>query len=386
MRELTYYQMLVSPKIGGAANVALAVGEYVKRTGSGRSRVLAPREGVAQLVAQERGLSCDRYDLDRLLQGSRLAVAIESMMLLRKTAFSSGIFHVHSPVIFGATRLFRQLSGLKSVLHIHLDFEANDLRWALILPPELTIVCAEFMRPAVLKALGDAGHQNCAVRVIRNAVDLDRFEFRDKALAKKNIGANEFLPLAMIIANISPHKGQMTCIRAVAELRRRGLRVQLWVVGECREQSSSYGNDLRAACADYGVEDLVRFTGFRSDVEDLMRAADFVLLPSISEGLPLSILEAQASGAVVLAAPTAGIPEVVRDNKTGFLIEADDPGRYASTIERLVSDASKMCELRNAARRYVEEEHDLQRYCGQVVAEYEGLLNMRPVRQSSKVS
>jgi glycosyltransferase involved in cell wall biosynthesis len=288
--------------------------------------------------------------------------------------------------VFGATRLLRKLSGLKSVLHIHLDFQADDLRWALTRPPELTIVCAEFMRPAVLNSLGAAGHRNCRVRVIRNAVDLQRFGLFDKHLAKISIGANEKLPLAMIAANLSPHKGQITCIRAIAELKRRGRHVQLWVVGESRDSGRGYEKNLRAACAEFGVEELVHFTGFRNDVDALFRAADFVLLPSTSEGLPLSILEAQASGAIVLAAPTAGIPEVVFEDRTGYLVAADDPDGYADRIERLVGDVSKAREVRNASRRYVEAEHDLQRYCERVFAEYEGLLEARPGSERFGVS
>jgi glycosyltransferase involved in cell wall biosynthesis len=242
------------------------------------------------------------------------------------------------------------------------------------------------MRPTILSVLGESRLRECAVRVIRNAVDLERFGLFDKGAAKRDIGANEKLPLAMVVANLSPHKGQMTCIHAVAELKRRGRRVQLWVVGESREPGSGYESELRAACAELGVDELVFFTGFRRDVEALFRAADFVLLPSTSEGLPLSILEAQASGAVVLAAPTAGIPEVVFEDKTGYLIAADDVVGYASRIEQLLGDESKMCEIRDAARRYVESEHDLQKYCRRVVAEYEGLLEARSGSEKAAAS
>lgn len=374
MKEKTYYQMLVSPKIGGAAKVALAVGEFVQKTGAGRSRILVPRHGVALKAVQDLGLWSSEYNLDKLVRGNRAAVTIESVGLLRKTAFSAGVIHFHSPVVFGAARLFRKLSGLKSVLHIHLDFHADDLQWAFRRPPDLTIVCAEFMQNVVLSALAECGSRRGAVRVIRNAVDLERFCYRDKSAAKWSIGADGQLPLAMVVANLSPHKGQMTCIHAIATLKRRARRVQLWIVGESRDSRSSYEDELRAACVELGIADLVRFVGFRNDTEILFRAADFVLLPSISEGLPLSILEAQASGAVVLAAPTAGIPEVVFDGRTGFLVAADDPEGYACRIEQLIDDEVKACEMRISSRRYVEKEHDLQAYCGRVVAEYESLL------------
>ena len=65
---------------------------------------------------------------------------------------------------------------------------------------------------------------------------------------------------------------------------------------------------------------------------DLLRAADFFLLPSTHEGLPLSILEAQASGVPVLAAPTAGVPEVVTDGETGFLVPIRSSAALAEKI------------------------------------------------------
>jgi len=64
---------------------------------------------------------------------------------------------------------------------------------------------------------------------------------------------------------------------------------------------------LQALCSELGVADQIRFLGHREDIPDLLRAADILLLPSTNEGLPLSVLEAQATKVPVLAAPTAGI-------------------------------------------------------------------------------
>ena len=86
-----------------------------------------------------------------------------------------------------------------------------------------------------------------------------------------------------------------------------------------------------------GIADRIRFLGHREDVPDLLRAADIFLLPSTREGLPLSVLEAQATKVPVLAAPTAGVPEVITDGETGFLIPAEDAGGYAQHIESLLN-------------------------------------------------
>jgi glycosyltransferase involved in cell wall biosynthesis len=309
-----------------------------------------------------------------MLERNRLASSFESLRILRETAFTKGIMHVHSPAVFGAMRLFRKLAGLKTVLHIHLDFSAEELMWAYREPPDLTIVCAEFMRDAVESARQASGHARGMLSVIRNSVDLARFSQRGKSLARRELGVEESVPLALIVANLAPHKGQITCIRAIAELKRRGCIVRLWVVGECRDGGGKFEAELRALCEELGVEELVKFAGFRADTEILFRAADFALLPSTSEGLPLSILEAQASGAVVLAAPTAGIPEVIVENETGFLVPADDPVGYADRIQRMTGEHSQLLRIRESARRYVEREHDLDEFCKRVVLEYQKVL------------
>ena len=92
----------------------------------------------------------------------------------------------------------------------------------------------------------------------------------------------------------------------------------------------------------------VRLLGQRDDANVLLRAADFFLLPSTNEGLPLSILEAQATKVPVLAAPTAGIPEIVRDAETGFLIPATDAPGYAHRI-RVFARESRALPARRGA-------------------------------------
>jgi glycosyltransferase involved in cell wall biosynthesis len=99
-----------------------------------------------------------------------------------------------------------------------------------------------------------------------------------------------------------------------------------------------------------------------------------VLLPSTSEGLPLTILEAQAARAIVLAAPTAGIPEVIENARTGYLIAASDPAGYAAQVGALLRDANLMQGIAAAAHRHVCDHHDLKSYGDRVLGEYDRLL------------
>src|SRR5207249_10272590 len=108
------------------------------------------------------------------------------------------------------------------------------------------------------------------------------------------------------------------------------------LAGVERQSWGSYTTRLQTLCNDLGVVDRIHFLGQREDIPDLLRAADILILPSTNEGLPLSVLEAQATKVPVLAAPTAGIPEVIADGETGFLIAADDAAGYANRMEELL--------------------------------------------------
>lgn len=90
-----------------------------------------------------------------------------------------------------------------------------------------------------------------------------------------------------------------------------------------------------------GVENRVRFLGWRRDVPSLLQAMDLYVQPSLLEGFGLSVLEAMASGLPVLATRTGGLPEVVRDGKTGDLVPPGDARRLAEGIARLLSDPQR---------------------------------------------
>lgn len=111
---------------------------------------------------------------------------------------------------------------------------------------------------------------------------------------------------------------------------------------------------MEAEIAHRGVLEQVRLLGHRTDTLDLLQSADLLLLPSTNEGLPLSLLEAQACGVPVLAAPTSGIPEIVHDSVTGYLIEATDAALYAERIAEFYRDPAQR-ETSSASTRDGEE-------------------------------
>jgi len=209
---------------------------------------------------------------------------------------------------------------------------------------------------------------------VPNAVDVKRFSPSNKVLAKQKVGAPNGVPLVLMVANLAPHKGQETAILAAAILKEMKVRSHFWLAGIERGGKQEYTAHLYALCHRLKVADRVRFLGHREDVPELLRAADIFLLPSTAEGLPLSVLEAQATKVPVLAASTAGIPEVVTDRESGFLIPAEDALGYAHRIESLLRCPEISNRVTEQAYTRIIKQHNWSTYSEKVWTLYESLI------------
>jgi glycosyltransferase involved in cell wall biosynthesis len=155
------------------------------------------------------------------------------------------------------------------------------------------------------------------------------------------------------MSRLDPRKGVDRVIRAVATLP----NVRLAIAGAPALVPAN-GDRLREL-ADGLLGDRVRFLGERHDIAELLHAADVLVLASLQEGLPLSILEAQAAGTPVVAYPTAGIPEVITHEITGLLVDADDLVDLATSIERMAHDPQLRRDIGTRARVQVERDGDI---------------------------
>jgi glycosyltransferase involved in cell wall biosynthesis len=184
-----------------------------------------------------------------------------------------------------------------------------------------------------------------------------------------------------MLANLAPHKGQETAIRAVAILKQAGISLHCWLAGIERGGGTAYTARLESLISELGVDDRIQLLGQRDEPEVLLQAADFFLLPSTQEGLPLSVLEAQATRVPVLAAPTAGVPEVVTDAETGFLIAAGDAHGYARCIAALLENRDLYHRVAERAYLQATREFDWQTYCRTIFSLYRTLQNERESRR-----
>jgi glycosyltransferase involved in cell wall biosynthesis len=173
------------------------------------------------------------------------------------------------------------------------------------------------------------------VEVVRNGIDLAAFTGADfdRETVRREVGLDPDDFVLIQVARLDPIKDHLTGLRALARLAGRLDRARLVLVGDGPESAT-----VERAVHDLGLDRRVLRLGLRSDVPRLLKAADVVLLTSVSEGIPLTLIEGMAAGLPVVATRVGGIPEVVADGETGLLFPAGNAEALAEQVLRLAGD------------------------------------------------
>lgn len=156
------------------------------------------------------------------------------------------------------------------------------------------------------------------------------------------------------MSRLSPEKGLEHLLQAAALLRDRRVDVELKLVGDGPSRAT-----LEALTAELALGDRVTFAGevAHADVPSILAEFDIFAMPSTWEGFGVSALEASAMKLPVVASDIHGIPDVVVDRDTGFLVPAADPLALAAAIERLASSPALRRDMGEAGRTYVAREY-----------------------------
>lgn len=171
----------------------------------------------------------------------------------------------------------------------------------------------------------DEGVSASRIRICHNGVDLDQFR---PSASPSSPSPRDSLTIGVVCA-LRPEKDLATLIEAFAQLHRPGLR--LLIVG-----SGSTLPDLRSLAEARGLNGHCTFVPATGDVAEWLRAIDIFVLPSRSEALSNSLLEAMACGCCPVASRVGGNPELVCHGETGMLFEAGDAGQLCRVLETLL--------------------------------------------------
>jgi len=162
------------------------------------------------------------------------------------------------------------------------------------------------------------------------------------------VAVPETLPLIGVVGRLSIEKGHRYVLDALPRLLQQGLKVVLLLVGEGKERAV-----LQHHVQTLGIGDWVRFEGERADARSIIGGLDLMVLPSLTEGIPNVILEAFAYKTPVVATAVGGVPELVIDGETGWLVPPRDPHALAQAIREALSNPAEARRRADNAYRHL---------------------------------
>lgn len=174
-----------------------------------------------------------------------------------------------------------------------------------------------------------------------------------------------------IAGQIGPWKGHEDLLDALALLARDGVRVFLRIFGA---GNPDYVKELKARVAELDLNDQVEWCGVMSKQSDIYRDIDVCVQPSrFDEPFGMSALEAGAFGRPVIGSARGGLPEIIEQGVTGFIVEAQHPNQLAKAIRAFVGRPDLIKTMGEAARKRIQSEFSLERCVGQFIQVIEGL-------------
>lgn len=215
----------------------------------------------------------------------------------------------------------------------------------------------------VARALASHFHvRDSKVHTIENGVDVGLFDPAgvDRAELRQRLGYSRDHIVVGHVANFRRNKNHLFLLKGFHEFAKRYPEARLLLIGQGFEgdPESSTGEILQyvAAC---GLSAQVQVMGYRSDIEDLLHAMDIFCMVSYREGLPLSVMEAMASGLPIVGTNVEGIRDVVTHDVNGILVEVDDVSGLVATLEKLAADPVRRRHMGDASRRLARENYDI---------------------------
>ena len=208
--------------------------------------------------------------------------------------------------------------------------------------------------------------------VIRLGIELDRRVGHDEAARRETrrvlgLAGDPFV--VGWVGRMTAVKQTDLVVRVLKHLVDRAVDARLLLVGDGpdRDGLERYAHDL-------GVVKRCLFLGYQEDVARYYNAIDALLLPSVNEGTPVSVIESLAAERPAVATRVGGIPDVIRDGVDGFLVDSNDAGALAERLAELASDPERRAEMGAAGRERVLGRYAVDRLVDDMDALYRGLL------------
>ncbi len=213
------------------------------------------------------------------------------------------------------------------------------------------------------------------IRLIPRSVDLDKFKFTEPSKKRKkdefNVG---------IIGRVTPIKGHLHFVKAMAKVSRNIPYLKVWIVGDAPASKEAYKDQVQVMVRRLGLWHCTQFLGFQKNVAEVLTHMDLLVVPTTAqEAFGRVIIEAQASGVPVIASKVGGIVDVIEDQVTGLLVPAADPQAIAEATTRIFKDPDFSGKLARNAYSRVKEKYNVELMVKSTIGVYEESLRSQRI-------
>lgn len=345
---LRVLQVIDDSTVGGGQNHLLLLAHGLKARGFHVS-VACAGSGYLVTELQKYSIVIHPVNLSNIISPKQFFQLKE---LCKKGHYA--VLHTHG----GTAGLWGRLAGVWAGIpvRIHTHHGLHVLHWERSLKAAAARASERFLKhftsAVICVSEGEAqlgirhrvvDRRNCVV--IRNGIRLQDYDsLTDPVSVRKEFG---LLPTHIVIGMVGRfhlQKGHTYLLKAIPQIVRHYPEARFLLVGE--------GELLESVCSgaeELGVKDKVIFAGARYDIPAILGSIDIFVLPSLWEGLPLSLLEASAAGNAIVATNVEGTNEIIRHDVNGLLVPPRDSGALGAAISRLIADESLRRRLASSA-------------------------------------
>ncbi|HRR21740.1 MAG TPA: glycosyltransferase [Desulfomonilia bacterium] len=368
MKKIRVMQIINSLDIGGAERVAVNIAAHLNPDRFDSSLLTLERPGPFAAILEKKGIP---FTSLHKKPGTRPGVFLNIARHIRKNRIDIVTTHNYGALFYGS--FGARLGGCSRLLHVDHNPKLSSKRRYPI--PHKRLSSMAFKVIAVsgevrAKLIAQEGIAPERIDIIANGVDDSLFNIPfDRHSLLVRLGIPENRVVVGTGARLVYEKGLVHLLDAAGLIKKKRDDFVLVIVGD-----GPLMGDLQKRAHDSGLNDRVVFTGARTDFHEIIRLFDIFVLPSVSEGLPLSLLEAMAAARAIVASQVGGIPEVITHGQTGLLVPPGSPAHLAGAVELLMDDPGYRAQCGQQARLRFAEKHSAQAMAASYARLYESVL------------
>lgn len=341
--------VIATMPVGGAENVLLTT---LRRLDPKQYQsVVCCIQDKGVLGAEVEKLGIQLIELHKLQKGGWDSSIIDDLVAVIQREnidlVHGHLYHANLYARFAAKR-----AKVPSVITVHNTYAKRKwhrqlLNWYLARSSAKIIAVSDSIRDDVIQF--DRVSPDKVVTIL-NGIDTERSQSSlSQAEARLRLQLPEHAKVTVTIGRLVEQKGHTILLQALQKLKQQGSSdVYAVLVGD-----GPWRQRLQDRAKALGLEKQIRFLGTRTDIGDILRAADLYIMPSLWEGLGLALLEGMAAGLPVLASRVGGMIEVLGEGQYGYLVPANDVAALAQQLSALLAPGKDLSQMASAAQKRV---------------------------------